>query len=97
VLCLGVLNNAGGFVGAKKQEKSCNALREEGAESTMMGSWVVPARAGAAGEQQLLPSWWGWTEGYLQSCGSGAEKDWCVMEPGVSLSASSTPARGLSS
>lgn len=77
--------NIGGFVGAKKEEKSCKDLQVKGA---MMGNWFVPARADTAEEQQL--------GGMIWSCGSGAEgKDWCVLEPGISLSVSSTPARGL--
>lgn len=66
---------AGGFVGAKKEDKSCKALQVEGAESTMMGNWVVPARAETAGEQQLVGMVWSvfaelwlWSRGERLGC-----------------------------
>lgn len=75
VLCLGVLNNAGGFVGAKKEDKSCKVLQVEGTESTMMGNWVVPAKAETTGEQQLAGMVWSmfaelwlWTRGERLVC-----------------------------
>lgn len=55
---LGVLNSVGGFVGGKKEDKSCKALQVERAKSDMMGNWFVPATAETAGEQQLVGMVW---------------------------------------
>lgn len=81
-------NADGGFIGAKKEQKSCKALQVEGAE-------CHDRQLGGSNEGRNSRRAAGGGEGLECVCRAVEQRRKCVMEPRVSLSASSTTARGL--